>query len=161
MTYGDYPTGDTDDPSTFLVPRGVILDRDISRVHEIDLHADELTWSPGPSMLEALARRGLDFEPISCGGDDPVAQQREQWTDGANALAVAPGVVTLYDRNVTTAETLGRHGFDVVEAEDLLLGRRELDMDRCKRTCILISSHEISRARGGPHCLTHPLLRDS
>ncbi len=40
MTYGDYPTGDTDDASTFLVPRGVILDRDLSQVHEIDLHAE-------------------------------------------------------------------------------------------------------------------------
>ena len=40
LTYGDFPTGDTDDPSTFLVPRGVILDRDLSTIHEIDLHAD-------------------------------------------------------------------------------------------------------------------------
>jgi hydrogenase large subunit len=41
LTYGDYPTGDTDDPSTFKVPRGVILDRDISTVHELDLHAED------------------------------------------------------------------------------------------------------------------------
>jgi len=41
MCYGDYPTGDTDDVSTFLVPRGVILDRDISKVHELDLHAED------------------------------------------------------------------------------------------------------------------------
>ncbi|MBZ0129613.1 MAG: nickel-dependent hydrogenase large subunit [Rhodobacteraceae bacterium] len=40
LTYGDYPTGDTDDVSSFLVPRGVILDRDLSRIHEIDLHAE-------------------------------------------------------------------------------------------------------------------------
>ena len=40
LTYGDFPTGDTDDPSTFLVPRGVILDRDISTIHEIDLHEE-------------------------------------------------------------------------------------------------------------------------
>lgn len=40
LTYGDFPTGDTDDTSSFLVPRGVILDRDISTIHEIDLHED-------------------------------------------------------------------------------------------------------------------------
>ena len=37
----------------------------------------------------------------------------------------------------------------------------KLDPDQPGRTCILLASHEISRARGGPHCLTHPLLRDA
>ena len=89
-----------------------------------------------------------------------MAQQREQWTDGANALAVAPGVILLYDRNVRTAEELARHGFRIVPADDLLLGRTEVDVEAGGRVCILLASHEISRARGGPHCLTHPLLRD-
>lgn len=40
LTYGDFPTGATSDPSSFLVPRGAILDRDLSTVHEVDLHAD-------------------------------------------------------------------------------------------------------------------------
>ena len=86
-------------------------------------------------------------------------QQREQWTDGANALALAPGVITLYDRNLGTAEALDGAGFRVVRAEDLLLGRDAVDLTRDARTCILLSSHEISRARGGPHCLSHPLVR--
>lgn len=133
---------------------------DAARVFEIDLHADEPTFAPRPDLLRALAARGVDLALVPCGGDDPVAQQREQWTDGANALALAPGAILLYDRNVRTMEELGRHGFRAVQAEDLLLGRDEVDLDAGGRVCILLASHEISRARGGPHCLTHPLLRD-
>ncbi len=130
-----------------------------AHVAEFDLHEDDPVARHAPPLLEALRRRGVDLEPIACGGDDPVAQQREQWTDGANAFAIAPGVIVLYDRNVATAETLGQHGFRIVAAEDLLLGRAEIDVARAGRTAILLRSHELSRARGGPHCLTHPLVR--
>jgi len=133
---------------------------DAARVFEMDLHAQEPSFVPCPDLLDALARRGIDLELVPCGGDDPVAQLREQWTDGANALAVAPGVILLYDRNVGTAEELARHGFRILTADDLLLGRAEVDLEAAGRVCILLASHEISRARGGPHCLTHPLLRD-
>ena len=85
-----------------------------------------------------------------------MAQQREQWTDGANAFALAPGVIVLYDRNVATAEELAG-GVSGSSAEDVLLGREEVDLDDPDRVCLLIDSHEMSRARGGPHCLTHPL----
>ena len=66
----------------------------------------------------------------------------------------------MYDRNRGTMEELSRRGFRIVEAEDLLLGREEVDLDMRERVCISFASHELSRARGGPHCLTHPLLRD-
>lgn len=131
-----------------------------ARVYEIDLEANELGMQTGENLIKMLAKRGLEFEPIPCGGEDPVTQQREQWTDGANALVLTPGIITLYDRNQGTAEELARRGFRIVEAEDLLLGRDEVDLEEPGRVCILISSHEISRARGGPHCLTHPLRRD-
>lgn len=129
-------------------------------VYEVDLHAKLLQPRPCESILGALKPRGLDFEPIPCGGDDPLTQQREQWTDGANAFAVAPGTIFLYRRNSATADALAARGFNVVQAEDILLGREEIDLESDERTCILLSSHEISRARGGPHCLTHPLVRD-
>ena len=119
--------------------------------------------SPRPTegrLLDVLSELGMTMEPIPCGGSDAVTQQREQWTDGANALALAPGVIALYDRNVATAEELGRHGFRVVHAEDVLLGREPLDPNDPGRLCILVPSHEISRARGGPHCLSHPLVRE-
>jgi arginine deiminase len=133
---------------------------DAARVLEMDLHAAEPVFEPRDDLLSTLARRGVDLRLVPCGGEDPVAQQREQWTDGANALAVAPGVILLYDRNVRTVEELDRHGFRIVQAEHLLLGRDEVDLEGGGRVCILVASHEISRARGGPHCLTHPLLRD-
>jgi arginine deiminase len=129
-------------------------------VYEIDLHAENRSWEPRSDLLSCLSRRGARFKPISCGGDDAVAQQREQWTDGANALALAPGVIAMYDRNRATMAELTRHGFRHVDAEDLVLGREEVDLDAGERVCISFTSHEMSRARGGPHCLTHPLLRD-
>ncbi len=132
-----------------------------ARVVEYDLHSAS---APEPvvrdDLLSALGRRGLELEPIPCGGDDPMDQQREQWTDGANVLALAPGVVVLYDRNVRTAEELARRGFRVVKAADLLEGRARVRLEGEGRVCILVPSGELSRARGGPHCLTHPLIRD-
>ncbi len=151
------------DADACLVFPPVILpgESESARVFEIDLQAVEATPAARTDLLSALKTRGIDLEPVFCGGSDPVQQRREQWTDGANALAIAPGVVTLYDRNVGTADELSRRGFRIVTAEDLLLGREKRDIDGAGRVCILLPSHEMSRARGGPHCLTHPLVRDT
>ena len=132
----------------------------LADTYEIDLGSADLSPHHRGCLLEALGGRGLELQPIPCGGSDPVAQQREQWTDGANAFALAPGVIVLYDRNIATAEALDRAGFRVLLAEDLLLGKEEVALDSNERVCLLIDSHEMSRARGGPHCLTHPLERD-
>ena len=133
---------------------------DTASVYEFDLHESDPRPQPSTDLLTALRGRGVDLEPVSCGGDDPLQQQREQWTDGANALAVAPGVIVLYERNVATADCLARNGYDIVEADDVVEGRTVVDLAAPRRTCILLPSHELSRARGGPHCLTHALWRD-
>jgi arginine deiminase len=142
----------------------VILPGGVERasVSRIDLTDPDLHWEPANDLLTTLGELGLPMEPIPCGGNDAVAQQREQWTDGANAFAVSPGVIFLFDRNRRTATELERRGFEIVEAEQLLLGQRELNIEDpdVGRVCILLKSHEISRARGGPHCLIHPLVRD-
>jgi arginine deiminase len=132
----------------------------LAETYEIELASGDLTPRHRGPLLGALAARGLDLEPVPCGGSDPIAQQREQWTDGANTLALAPGVITLYDRNVATAAELDRRGWRIVAAENVLLGRDEVSLDDAERTCLMLASHEVSRARGGPHCLSHPLQRD-
>ncbi len=67
---------------------------------------------------------------------------------------------TDYYKNIATADALAHAGFRVLPAEDILLGREEVTLDGTERVCLLIDSHEMSRARGGPHCLTHPLQRN-
>ncbi len=133
---------------------------DTAGVFEFDLHAADPRPRPATDLLTALRGRGLDLQPLPCGGDDPMMQQREQWTDGANALALAPGVIVLYERNVATAESLARHGYRIADADEVIAGKVKVDLDAPTPTCILLPSHEISRARGGPHCLTHALWRD-
>ncbi|MEN8149875.1 MAG: arginine deiminase family protein [Planctomycetota bacterium] len=130
-----------------------------AHVYEIDLGSREPYPGPRKDLLSTLARHGIDLEPIACGGSDAVRQQREQWTDGANAFALAPGVICLYDRNVETIEALAAKGFAISTADELLEAGAPIDLDGGRR-CILIPSHELSRARGGPHCMTHPLERD-
>src|ERR1035437_4776809 len=129
-------------------------------VYEADLTSREITWTTKDDLLSALLALGIDLAPILCGGLDPIDQQREQWTDGANAFALAPGVILCYDRNERTAETLSRHGYMVVADDDLLLGRETLDLRKPGKHAILLSAPELSRARGGPRCMTMPLVRD-
>ena len=128
-------------------------------VYQCDLTKREINWRAEKDLLTTIKAQGLDLAPVRCGGDDPIAERREQWTDGANAFALAPGVVLLYDRNVRTTEELGRAGYRIVDEADLLLGREELDVRKGK--CVIrLAAHELSRARGGPRCMAMPLVRE-
>jgi arginine deiminase len=129
-------------------------------VSRIDLTKRSISFSPQKSLLGALKKEGMDLEPIYCGGKAVLDQQREQWTDGANAFTLAPGVVLLYERNVRTAEELNAHGYNIVYEDDLLLGRTELETWTDKKYALQIQGNELSRARGGPRCMTMPLERE-
>jgi arginine deiminase len=128
-------------------------------IYECDLSRRAPAWTSGKDLLSALKARGLDLVPIRCGGDDPIAERREQWTDGANAFALAPGIILIYDRNVRTCEELSRAGYRILDEADLLLGREELDLEAGK-CAVRLAAHELSRARGGPRCMAMPLVRD-
>jgi arginine deiminase len=87
---------------------------------------------------------------------------REQWTDSCNLLALREGVVIGYDRNDKTVDAFKERGFEVIKVADLLqkFENNELDPQTMTDTLILMPSSELSRARGGFHCMSMPLLRD-
>ena len=87
---------------------------------------------------------------------------REQWTDSCNLLALKEGVVLGYDRNDKTVEAFKAKGFDIVKVKDLIndLESGKAIADTIVDTLILMPSSELSRARGGFHCMSLPLLRD-
>ena len=87
-------------------------------------------------LKENLHLSELDLIPTGSG--DPIAAPREQWNDGSNTLAIAPGEVVTYDRNYVSNDLLRKHGIIVHE----------------------IRSSELSRGRGGPRCMSCPLVRE-
>jgi arginine deiminase len=129
-----------------------------AQVYYADLEARELAFAPRPSLLQALAGLGLELEVVPCGGaDDPIEQQREQWTDGANAFALAPGVIVLYRRNHRTLEELARRGYRVLGEDEAASGGSSVV--GLGRTVVALEGYELARARGGPRCMAMPLER--
>ena len=119
----------------------------------------------GATAIDVLREElGSDTELVSCGGDDPLHQEREQWTDGANAFALAPGHIMIYARNRRTVAALAKHGFAELHvglehpADERRAAVREA-MTR-DRVVLTFTGSELSRARGGGRCLTMPLHRE-
>ncbi|MCC6815397.1 MAG: arginine deiminase [Saprospiraceae bacterium] len=89
-------------------------------------------------------------------------QEREQWTDGCNLVALKPGVALTYDRNPYTEKAFINNGFQIIHAETLIerMKNENFDVHSLSNTIITLPSSELSRARGGSHCMSCPVLRD-
>jgi len=153
-------TRTSEDECLVFPPYFVEGSRELLNVTAIDLRHDELRMHTSPSLLKVLKGVGIDLKPIFCGGNDPIMQQREQWTDGANAFCLAPGVITSYGRNIATAEALDRSGYRVVTAREVLTDP-DLNLLDGRKYLVQIEAGELSRARGGPRCMTMPLAREA
>ena len=131
-------------------------------------------WEHKPTEIENLEDLLADISKNDLGSAEPVEfiysgnnvfpfGAREQWTDSCNLLAIKEGVVIGYDRNDKTLEAFKAAGFDIVKAADLLerFESGEASPDTIKDTFIMLPSAELSRARGGSHCMSMPILRDA
>ncbi|MEL7649920.1 MAG: arginine deiminase [Sedimentibacter sp.] len=95
----------------------------------------------GKGTLENILKKALNLDSIKlikCGGNSIIDAAREQWNDGSNTLCIAPGEVIVYSRNYVTNHILQEEGI---------------------KTYIMPSS-ELSRGRGGPRCMSMPLIRE-
>ncbi len=128
------------DVDAFLVHPGILGTLEAFRVTR-GARSGELQVELLDEPIERVLGRALgcgSVRVIRCGGVDPIAAAREQWNDGSNTLAVSPGRVFVYQRNAVTNDILYREGFELLE----------------------IPSAELSRGRGGPHCMSMPFVRD-
>lgn len=119
-----------------------ILDGD-GHVDNWVLHPDQnggITMEHHTDIKEVLkkALNKSEIDLIPTGNGDPIVAPREQWNDGSNTLAIAPGEVVTYDRNYVSNDLLRKHGILVHE----------------------VRSSELSRGRGGPRCMSCPIVRE-
>ncbi|MBQ6546424.1 MAG: arginine deiminase [Bacilli bacterium] len=128
------------DVDKFTYHPGIVSTLKVYEITKGDEDEDDINVKARSGMLNKILEEhlGREITLIPCAGGDPVAAEREQWNDGSNTLCIAPGVVIVYDRNNVTNDVLRRFGITVLE----------------------MRSAELSRGRGGPRCMSMPLIRE-
>jgi arginine deiminase len=102
----------------------------------------KLNISEERGSLEEVLQKELNLDKvklIKCGGDSVIDASREQWNDGSNTLCISPGEVIVYSRNYVTNQILEEEGIKIH----------------------IMPSSELSRGRGGPRCMSMPLIREN
>ena len=128
-----------------------MLDRDVVTAYpKVMDNVRAISLRPGSSpnrfhvteekgFFEAVADAlGVDKVQVIATGGDSYQQEREQWDDGNNVVALEPGVVVAYERNTYTIQKMREAGIEV----------------------ITIEGFELGKGRGGGHCMTCPIQRD-
>ena len=126
------------DYGKFTIHPGIM--KDLTVIEVLKTTGGEFKVNKVITTLEEILEKHLHVPVtlLNIGGNDMITSGREQWNDGANTLAIAPGVVIVYERNHVTNELLREQGIKVLE----------------------IPSSELSRGRGGPRCMSMPLFRE-
>lgn len=114
-----------------------------------------------PSLKEALEELlDRNFTFINCGGQNRTNQFREQWTDGANVFALAPGIIVGYERNTNTFRELKEHGYRLMNQYEFIEEYQDTPFDPTdKKIAISFLGNELCRGRGGARCMTMPIAR--
>ena len=110
-------------------------------VYVMELEEGRVHIREEQGRLEDILKEHLGLDQVTlikCGSDSPIDAAREQWSDGSNPLAIAPGEVIVYERNYVTNRILEDHGI----------------------TVHAIPCSELSRGRGGPRCMSMPFVRE-
>ncbi|MBE6111897.1 MAG: arginine deiminase [Peptococcaceae bacterium] len=127
------------DYDKFTIHPNIMRDMDVFVIERENGQRIRITQESG--SLEDILKRHLHLDKVTlikCGSNHVIDSAREQWNDGSNTLAIAPGEVVVYSRNYVTNEILQENGV---------------------KTYVMPSS-ELSRGRGGPRCMSMPLIRE-
>jgi arginine deiminase len=147
------------DRDAALVYAPIVTGRNRARVVRINASAKgELGFEEEEGLLQGLWGVGIDLEPLSCGGSDPLFQEREQWWSGANSFAFAPGKILMYSCNAKSLDVLAGAGFAIREAREFIEG--PLKIEDFDRLAVRFDGIELARGGGGARCMTMPVERE-